>query len=143
MGSRARILITDDDPGIRDVLKIILEKAGYETIIHSSGDQLLNGNFIPPDLFILDKQLSGVNGLDICRHLKSLEQSRCVPVIILSASTKLSDLAEGAGADAFLEKPFKMEDLLEKVRQLLTPGSAATVVPINKESNVSKTHLLK
>ena len=68
---KKRILIADDDPGIQDIFTIIFEKAGYTIEIKKDGEDLLKNKFTVPDLFLIDKQLSGYNGLDVCRHLKS------------------------------------------------------------------------
>lgn len=115
-------MIIDDDPGIQDAFRLIFDHAGYDTAIYADGEEVLNNShYLLPDLFILDKQLSGVDGLDVCRHLKAEERSRHIPVIILSASPRLGGLAMAAGADDFQEKPFRMHDLLAKVRQLLAP----------------------
>ena len=65
---KKKILIADDDPGIQDILTIIFERAGFEVEIKKNGEDLLNNKFTMPDLFLVDKQLSGYNGLDICRY---------------------------------------------------------------------------
>ena len=109
------IILTDDDPGIQDAIPLVFKKAGYRVTVFRNGDQLLNNDFEVPDLFILDKQLSGVDGLDICRFLKSQNATRHVPVIMLSASPQIASLAKLAGADGFLEKPFKMRELRDIV----------------------------
>jgi len=67
----------------------------------------------------LDKQLPGVDGLDICRYLKSQSISKHVPIIVLSASPQMDRPAMAAGASGFLEKPFKRQDLLDMVRRLV------------------------
>jgi len=118
MTARKSIIITDDDPGIQDVARIIFERANYDVIVLASGEPLLNGAFEIPDLFILDRQLSGVDGLDICRVLKSRTETAHVPIIIISASPQIGNLAKLAGADAFIEKPFKMRELREIAHQL-------------------------
>jgi len=109
---KQHLIIADDDPGIQDVFRLIFERAGYEINIYSSGEQLLNNYFKVPDAFILDKQLSGIDGLDICRFLKSQERTRDVPVIMLSANPNIGTAAKEAGANDYLEKPFKIHDLL-------------------------------
>ena len=110
--TKKTILVTDDDPGIQDVFKIILEKAGYEVIVNGNGNAILQDNYETPHIFLLDEQLSGVDGLDICKHLKSKEETKHIPVIMVSATPGLAPLAESAGADAWLEKPFHLKDLL-------------------------------
>jgi CheY-like chemotaxis protein len=109
------IIFADDDPGIQDAFRIIFNKAEYELVIYADGSPLLQNNFAVPDMFILDKQLSGVDGLEICRFLKSQERTKHIPVIMLSASPFISNLAKAAGADDFLEKPFRMKMLREMV----------------------------
>ena len=119
MNKQKHIVIVDDDPGIQDAIRMILEHTGYGITVFSNGDRLLSGDFDVPDLFILDKQLPGVDGLDICRHLKSSEKTRQIPVLILSASPHVARMAESAAADGFLEKPFQMKVIRKVVEKLL------------------------
>jgi DNA-binding response OmpR family regulator len=109
---KQRLIIADDDPGIQDIFQLIFERAGYSIDIYSNGEQLMNNYFEVPDAFILDKQLSGIDGVDICRFLKSQERTKHIPVIMLSANPNIGDFAKDAGADDYLEKPFKIHDLL-------------------------------
>ncbi|MEO6914642.1 MAG: response regulator [Chitinophagaceae bacterium] len=113
------ILFAEDDPAVQDAFRIMFERAGYIVTILANGQSILENDFEVPDIFILDKQLSGVDGLDICRHLKAQERTRHIPVIMLSASPLISRLAPTAGADDYLEKPFKMNDLFALVSKLL------------------------
>jgi len=114
---KQHLIIADDDPGIQDVFQLIFERAGYSIEIFSNGRQLMNNYFEVPDAFILDKQLSGIDGLDICRFLKSQERTKNVPVIMLSANPAIGDGAKEAGADDYLEKPFKIHDLLAMINK--------------------------
>jgi len=116
---KATIIIVDDDEGVQQVFKIIFQKAGYRTIIYSDGEKILNNDFEIPDIFLLDKQLSGSDGLDICRKLKKSAKTKNIPVIIVSASPGVGKLALAAGADDFIEKPFITADLLRKVSTTL------------------------
>jgi len=111
------IIIVDDDPGIQDAFCRILARAGYAVTVYANGQRLLSGDFTLPDVFMLDRQLSGADGLDICRFLKQQPRSRNIPVIMLSASPHIEPLALEAKADAFLEKPFKVNDLLEMLEK--------------------------
>ncbi len=113
------IILADDDPGIQDAASLIFERAGYRITVLSNGETLLDGDFEMPDLFILDKQLSGVDGLDVCRHLKNTAASKDIPVIMLSASPHIKNLAQMAGADAAMAKPFKMKELRALVQQYI------------------------
>jgi len=112
-----KILVTEDDPGLQEIYKIILEKAGYMVTILPSGRDILNNHYQLPDLFVLDKQLSGMDGLDICKYLKSQQATKNVPVIIISATTDIQNLVKEAGADAFIEKPFDKKHLLQVVAE--------------------------
>jgi CheY-like chemotaxis protein len=108
-----KVLVIDDDETIREIFEVFLKKAGYEVRMLEGGDTLLGQEFEEPDIFIIDKQLRGVDGLDICRYLKQRQQHAATPVIIVSASNKVEQPARDAGADAFLSKPFKSKKLLE------------------------------
>lgn len=113
------IIIVDDDAAILDAVRLMLERKGYRVTTYGSGEPLLTGTFESPDLIILDKQLPGVDGLDICRYLKGQESTRDVSVLMLSASPQISRQAKAACADGYLEKPFKMQALRELVSELV------------------------
>ncbi len=113
--AKKKVLIADDDPGIRDIFSIIFEKAGYSIELKSNGDDLLKNKFSLPHVFLIDKQLSGTDGMDICRYLKSQAHTKKIPVIMISASPDIAKLSREAGADAFIEKPFEVKDLLRMV----------------------------
>lgn len=112
---KKKILITEDDPALQDVFKLIFEKAGYHTTIFSSGRPIFDDSYDYPDIYLLDRFLSGYDGLDICRYLKNNETTQNIPVVMISASPDLAHMAQQAGADDFLEKPFKIKDLLSLV----------------------------
>src|SRR5262245_13817768 len=110
-----KILIADDDPGIQDIFSIIFERAGFDIEIKKNGEDLLKNKFALPDLFLIDKQLSGYDGLEVCRHLKKQEKTKHIPVIMISAAPNIGALSQEAGADAYIEKPFEISDLLKLV----------------------------
>jgi DNA-binding response OmpR family regulator len=114
-----RITIVDDDPAILDAFRRHLERAGYAVTIYPNGDPLLLDDFPLPDLLLLDKQLSGADGLDICRYLKDRERTKALPVIMMSASQHTQALARLAGADDFLEKPFRFSELLDLLQRYI------------------------
>ena len=111
-----RIIFAEDDPTIQDVVKLILE-TDYLVTIFPEGDALLKNNFEVPDLFLLDKQLSGLDGLDICRYLKAQDHTRHIPVIIITATPSINILARNAGADNVIEKPFSMQALRQVIAE--------------------------
>lgn len=116
---KKKIFIADDDRTVLDVLKMILDKAGYKTETTLSGKTLLNNIPYDSDLILLDVRMSGTDGLVICKHLKSLDATRDIPIIMISAVPELGTLAANAGADDFLEKPFNMSELLQIVRKYI------------------------
>jgi len=118
-----RIFCADDDPGMMEIFPLIFARAGYEITMFSNGEELLKNNLTPPDLFLLDKQLSGINGMDICRFLKNNPQTRDIPVIMVSASRDLEKQAVSAGADGYIEKPFKLDHLLSLTRKYLSQSA--------------------
>ena len=115
-----RIFCADDDPGMREVFPLIFSRAGYDITMFPNGEELLQNNLTPPDLFLLDKQLSGINGIEICRFLKNNPQTRNIPVIMVSASRDLEHQSASAGADDYIEKPFKLDQLLSVAKKYLS-----------------------
>jgi CheY-like chemotaxis protein len=111
-----RVLVAEDDDGIRDIFQIVLENAGYSIELKDSGKDLLQNNFTTPDLFLVDKQLPGADGIEICRHLKHQETTMHIPIIMISASPDIGVLSRQAGADGYIEKPFEIAYLLKMVQ---------------------------
>lgn len=114
---KKRILIADDDPGLRDLFQIILEKAGYDIEIKEDANEIFENKFRIPDVFLVDKLLSGIDGSDICRYLKSNEKTNHIPVIMVSATPDIGIAATNAGADDFIEKPFEITELLKVIER--------------------------
>ena len=114
-----KILIADDDPSVLEIFQIIFEKEGYDTITLSNPKPLLQNQYIDVDIYLLDKQMSGADGIEICKYLKQNELTRYKPVLIISANPNARTLSEEAGADDFIEKPFLKKELLSKVEKSL------------------------
>ena len=119
------VIMIDDDASILDIFKIVFERAGYAITVFNNPRSILENKFDEPDIFIIDKQLSGADGADICRFLKHRKPRKDTPVIIFSASTHIEGYAKDAGADDYLEKPFKTKELLTMVEKLTAKASAA------------------
>ena len=117
-----KVMIIEDDPAIQDALGLLFKRAGYETFSYANGNFILKDEFEIPDLFIIDKLLAGVDGLDICKYLKNTAATKHIPVIILSATPHINKQIKQVGADAFLEKPFSNNKLLE-IAASLTDGA--------------------
>lgn len=113
------ILIADDDKAIVDSIGAILDLLGYEVLKVPDGTSVLDAVKALPDLILLDIQMPGHNGQTVCRQLKRQASTKDIPVIIVSASMDIKDKAREAGADDYLEKPFDMNVLQQKVFNLL------------------------
>jgi CheY-like chemotaxis protein len=112
-----RIMIADDDPGILEAMQLMLEDAGYEVTIIEDGQIVQDMKGALPDMLLLDVWMSGMDGTSICRHLKSQDRTKHLPIILCSANKDTQELAKKCGADDFLAKPFEMVDFLAKVRK--------------------------
>jgi DNA-binding response OmpR family regulator len=110
-----KILVADDNPAILDALKIMLEEDGYEVETTEDGAVAQNMRRPLPDLLLLDVAMSGIDGGDVCKHLKSAAASKHIPIIIISAAKDIENIAKKAGADDFISKPFQMDHLLATV----------------------------
>ncbi|HYO22776.1 MAG TPA: response regulator [Flavisolibacter sp.] len=119
-----KILIIDDDPDVITVLQILLKKNGYEVATASREEEVyLQMKRFSPSLVIMDVLLSGVDGRDVCRKLKSNETWKHIPVIMFSAHHGAQKNMKDFGADDFLPKPFEGTKLLERVQAQLAKSS--------------------
>lgn len=115
-----RILIIDDDADIMLVLASAVEDAGYQVTTIDRGDYLEQIDVdAPPDLILLDMLLSGQDGRQIARRLKGQAATRRIPIVMLSAHPDAQREALAAGADAFLAKPFDLDELLATIAAYL------------------------
>jgi signal transduction histidine kinase len=116
---KGRILVVDDTLESLQLLARLLGAEGYQVLPASSGELALAAVAAnPPDLILLDLLMPGIGGFEVLRRLKASDQSRAIPVIILSAITEAAQRAEGLrlGAVDFVSKPFEREELLARVR---------------------------
>ena len=116
-----KILVVDDERAVRESLRRALELEGYEIELAADGSEALyrlEGSE-EPDAVILDVLMPGVDGLEVCRRLRSTGSK--LPVLMLTARTEVEDRVAGldAGADDYVTKPFALEELLARVRALL------------------------
>jgi DNA-binding response OmpR family regulator len=119
-GGRKKILVVEDEPDILEFLQVILEEEGYAVLTSDKGEfleQFDKSNL--PDLIIVDVLLSGKDGREIVKHLKSQEETKHIPVIMFSAHPSAEQTAREAGAEDFLAKPFDIDELLAKVAKYL------------------------
>jgi DNA-binding response OmpR family regulator len=118
-----KILIVDDEPGILLMITARFQKSGYQVATATNGEEALQKvKQDRPDLVILDVMMPILNGYQVCRTLKDDPEFKKIPVILLTAKTTESDEFWGleAGADAYVPKPYNAQELLDKVKLLLT-----------------------
>ena len=119
-----RILVVDDDPDIRIMIKIMLEFKGYSVVTlergETSEEMLLTGDY---GLVIMDMLLSGMNGVDICASIKQNSSIAHIPIVMISAHPNARVTCLEAGADDFVAKPFDMLEILSVISKLMpSPG---------------------
>jgi DNA-binding response OmpR family regulator len=115
----AKVLVVEDDPDILNALNIALASAGFDVDVLLTGKDILKNQFVRPDVFIIDKQLPDVDGLEICRFLHSKPNYSSIPIIVISASPRMKKKALEAGASGFIEKPFVVKELLDVIKDTL------------------------
>jgi two-component system phosphate regulon response regulator PhoB len=119
--ARPRILIIEDERGLTDVLGYNLAREGYEVLVaHDGQEGLRKAQMQLPDLIVLDLMLPGMDGLEVCRYLRAGEQTRTVPILMLTAKAEETDQVVGfsMGADDYVTKPFSVKVLLQRIKAL-------------------------
>jgi DNA-binding response OmpR family regulator len=111
-----KILVVDDEPDILEFLQELLIQEGYAVVVAERAEYIetLSDNSLP-DLILIDVLLSGKDGRDIVRRLKSHPETDHIPVIMFSAHPGAEATVLAAGADDFVAKPFEMDEILEKI----------------------------
>lgn len=119
---QAVILVVDDLPANRHILRILLTHAGYRVLTAGNGREALDMiEAEKPGLILLDVVMPLMSGTEVLRELKRREEMRLIPVILLSVQSEVSDRIDGLtqGADDYIGKPYNHEELLAKIRALL------------------------
>ena len=118
----ARILVAEDDPDIASLLAHYLQRAGFEADLVSSGSDVLPRiKKAPPDVLLLDVMLPGLDGLSVCRTVRSDQRTAAIPIIMITAKGEESDRIVGLelGADDYIAKPFSPNEVIARIRALL------------------------
>jgi two-component system, OmpR family, response regulator MprA len=116
---KERILIIEDDEAILKILRRVLAYEGYQVDTALEGKTgLAMAHELHPDLIVLDWMLPGMDGLEVCRHLR---ENGSTPILMLTAKDTIQDRVQGldAGADDYVIKPFELDELLARIRALL------------------------
>ena len=116
------ILIADDDPDILELVSFRLERAGYEVLQARNGEEAVQVAIVRrPDLAILDVMMPRLDGYEATRRLREHDETRRMPVILLTARVQEDDIARGfeAGADDYVKKPFSPQELKARVQAVL------------------------
>ena len=116
------VVIAEDEAAVSELLRYNLESEGYETAIASDGDEamLLIDERIP-DLMLLDWMLPKISGIEICRRVRTRQETANMPIIMLTARTEEADRIRGleTGADDYVTKPFSTNELMARVKAVL------------------------
>lgn len=122
-----KILIVDDDINICELLRLYLEKDGFQTEIVTDGIKAIEAfNSVNPDLVLLDIMLPGLDGWQICREIRKTSQT---PIIMLTAKGETFDKVLGLelGADDYITKPFETKEVIARIKAVLRRSSAKAV----------------
>ena len=116
------VLVIEDEPDIRELVEFNLKKYDYNVLLANNGEKGLNdARSYEPDLILLELMLPGIQGIDVCRVIKSDENIKSIPIIILSALGQEEDIVLGleAGADDYVSKPFSLDVLNARIKTVL------------------------
>ncbi|MBK8903235.1 MAG: response regulator [Anaerolineaceae bacterium] len=116
------VLVVDDEPLTQDLLRLMLEPAGFRVTGAEHGlEALQKVQESKPDIMILDVMMPHMDGLTVCRKIRSNPQTADLPIVMLSGKTHLNAVEEGmeAGANRYLAKPMSRNDLIQSLREVL------------------------
>ncbi|PZR28745.1 MAG: response regulator [Citrobacter freundii] len=113
------ILLIEDDSAIRDSLALALDGPSYTITAVEDASTVMSEQATPPHLFLIDRNLVTMDGLDVCRFIKKSALYKDIPVIMLSASPDIAQLAAAARADDAIAKPFSLSSFRAKIDEHL------------------------
>jgi two-component system, OmpR family, phosphate regulon response regulator PhoB len=122
MPKPTHVLVVEDEEALAQLLKYNLEKEGYRVTVAVDGEEaLVLAEETPPDLVVLDWMLPKAPGIEVCRRLRSRQDTRNTPIVMLTARTEETDRIRGLdiGADDYVTKPFSMNELLARLRAVM------------------------
>ena len=122
---KTKIMVVDDDPNIRELVRLYLEKEGFEVTCAERGDEAVKlFRATPPNLMLLDVMLPGMDGWQVCREVRKISN---IPIIMLTAKDETFDKVLGLelGADDYIVKPFDMKELVARIKAVIRRFQAA------------------
>ncbi len=122
----AKVLVVEDEEPLALLLRYNLESEGFAVDVAQNGEEAqLSVEEVPPDLIVLDWMLPGVSGLELCRQLRSGQDTRNIPIIMLTARGEETDRVRGlaTGADDYVVKPFSVPELMARIKAILRRAS--------------------
>jgi DNA-binding response OmpR family regulator len=140
MAGKPRILLVDDEPSIVKMVGKRLEIEGFDVLVAIDGQEALaKAQAEQPDLIILDLMLPKLNGYEVCTMLKQDTRFQRIPIVMFTARAQEKDekLGMECGANGFVRKPFRAQELLEKVRALLPVAPAGGASPATQSPAAS------
>ncbi len=117
-----KILVIDDDLDIQKLVSVRLTSSGYSVITAADGKTgLEKARSEGPDLILLDVMLPDIDGYKVCTELKNDDDLKKIPIVMLTSLSQLGDIKSGigSGANAYVAKPFRPEDLLETIKNII------------------------
>jgi len=135
--NRKKILVVEDEKFARDILNFTLSSEDYDISLAEDGLEALNkassNNY---DLIIMDVMMPNIDGYEACRRLKADEITKSIPIILLTGRAQKGDILKGvqAGADDYLLKPYKLQDLLNRVNKYIGPGTSVSLAQASNNS---------
>ena len=116
-----RIAIVEDEEDMRELLRLHIEREGYDARLYATGDEFLDSvQTTSFDMVLLDLMLPGTDGLDVCRILRADDSTKDIPIIMLTAKSSEADIVVGLelGADDYMTKPFSPRELMARIKAL-------------------------
>lgn len=141
MNEKQKILIVEDEKDIRELVQLHLEKAGFETLLARDGREAYQKvNTSRPDLIVLDLMLPEMDGTELAKLLKTRQETKDIPLIMLTAKTDEVDRIVGfeLGADDYIPKPFSPRELVLRVKAVLKRSQQKTEPPAAKPLRVGE-----
>lgn len=127
------ILVVDDEPDMLSLLRLILQRGGWQVVTAASGEEALQlADRYLPDLILLDIMMPGLNGHEVCARLRRDARFKQTPILALTAQAHLEEQVQAhlVGMDEYIVKPIAPTELLERVRAHLHPAFVETPSPV-------------